>query len=119
MDVIHFTHGATDPLHSFEAKGVGFVPLADGGGDTHVSCAHLSPDAVIDAPSLTHAATMLVVHGRIVSFRQACLTPVGVRWRSGAGLIAGVVARVSRATELAVGYSGGPAPLVSCARVAS
>jgi hypothetical protein len=30
MRVIHFTQGATDPLEGFDAKGVRFVPLADG-----------------------------------------------------------------------------------------
>ena len=65
MRVIHFTHGATDPLEGFGAKGVRFLPLADGQGDTHVSCAHLDPGAEIQAPSLTHATALLVVHGRI------------------------------------------------------
>jgi len=45
MDVIHFTHGATDPLTAFDAHG----------GECHVSCAHLDPGAKIPAPSLTHA----------------------------------------------------------------
>jgi hypothetical protein len=66
MRVIHFTQGATDPLNTFDAKGVRFVPLADGSGDTHVSCAHLDPGAKIDAPSLTHAAALLIVHGRVI-----------------------------------------------------
>jgi hypothetical protein len=70
MDVIHFTHGATDPLVAFDSKGVRFLPLADGQGDTHVSCAHLEPGATIDAPPLTHAATLLVVHGRITITRN-------------------------------------------------
>jgi mannose-6-phosphate isomerase-like protein (cupin superfamily) len=65
MDVIHFTQGATDPLNAFDSIGVRFLPLADGQGDTHVSCAHLNPGAEIQAPSLTHAAALLVVHGRI------------------------------------------------------
>jgi hypothetical protein len=47
MHVIHFTHSATDPLVSFDAEGVHFVPLADGKGDTHVSCAHRDPDQMI------------------------------------------------------------------------
>jgi hypothetical protein len=65
MDVIHFTRGATDPLDAFDSTGVHFLPLADGQGDTHVSCAHLDPGATINAPSLTHATALLVVHGRI------------------------------------------------------
>lgn len=65
MDVIHFTQGATDPLSTFEAKGVRFLPLADGTGESHLGCAHLEPGATVNAPSLTHAATLLTVHGRI------------------------------------------------------
>ena len=65
MRIIHFTHGAADPLKNFDAKGAHYAPLADGDGDTHVSCVHLDPGATIHAPSLTHAAALLVVHGRI------------------------------------------------------
>jgi redox-sensitive bicupin YhaK (pirin superfamily) len=65
MRVIHFTSPAADPLKAFDSTGASFLPLADGEGDTHVSCVHLDPGATISAPSLTHAATLLVVHGRI------------------------------------------------------
>jgi hypothetical protein len=65
MRVIHFTQGAADPLNSFGATGVRFVPLADGTGQSHLSCAHLDPGANILGPSLTHATALLVVHGRI------------------------------------------------------
>jgi hypothetical protein len=65
MDVIHFTLGATDPLRGFFSRNVLFVPLADGTGECHVSCAHLGPFAKIDAPSLTHAAALLIVHGKV------------------------------------------------------
>src|ERR1700676_3929297 len=65
MRVIHFTRGATDPLEGFDAGGAHYVPLADGHGDMHLSCVHLNPGATINAPSLTHAAALLVVHGRI------------------------------------------------------
>jgi len=65
MKVIHFTHGATDPLEGFGATGARFLPLADGIGDTHVSCMHLEKGARIAWPSRTHAAALLVVHGRI------------------------------------------------------
>jgi hypothetical protein len=41
MDVIHFTRGAADPLNAFDAKRVSCVPLAEGRGASHVSCAHL------------------------------------------------------------------------------
>jgi len=65
MDVIHFTQGATDPLTTSGARGVRFVPLADGEGETHIACAHLSPGAAITTPSVTHAAALLVVHGQL------------------------------------------------------
>ena len=65
MRIIHFTHGATDPLKGFDAEGAHYVPLADGHGDTHLSCVHLEAGATINAPSLTHAAALLAVHGRI------------------------------------------------------
>jgi redox-sensitive bicupin YhaK (pirin superfamily) len=65
MDVIHFTHGAADPLKGFGASAASFLPLADGGGDTHISCLHLEIGGKIEAPSITHAAALLVVHGRV------------------------------------------------------
>jgi hypothetical protein len=65
MDVIHFTHGATDPLKGFSAFGASFVPLADGSRDTHISCLHLEHGGKISAPAISHAATLLVVHGRL------------------------------------------------------
>jgi len=65
MDVIHFTQGATDPLNAFDSIGVRFLPLADGQGDTHISCLHLEMGGKIEAPSITHAAAILVVHGRV------------------------------------------------------
>jgi hypothetical protein len=64
MLIIHFTQGATDPLTTHDAKGVRFLPLADGTGESHLSCAHLEPGATVNAPSLTHAVALLVVHGR-------------------------------------------------------
>jgi hypothetical protein len=65
MDVIHFTHGATDPLESPGARGAHFLPLADGEGDAHIGCVHLDPGARVESPSLAHAAALLVVYGRI------------------------------------------------------
>lgn len=62
--VSHFTRGATDPLTASDAQRGRFVPLADGGGDSHLGCAHLDPGAVIRSPSLTHAVALLIVHGR-------------------------------------------------------
>jgi hypothetical protein len=66
MQVIHFTRGATDPLKDFCAKGTGFVPLVDGGGDAHVSCLHLSAGAQISEPPATHDCALLVVHGHVI-----------------------------------------------------
>jgi hypothetical protein len=65
MRVIHFTHRATDSLESFDATGASFLPLADGQGDTHISCLHLEIGGKIEAPSITHAAALLIVHGRV------------------------------------------------------
>jgi hypothetical protein len=65
MRVIHFTHPAADPLKDFDASGASFLPLADGEGDTHISCLHLEMGGKIEAPSMTHAATLLIVHGHV------------------------------------------------------
>ncbi len=65
MDVIHFTHAAADPLKGFDASGASFLPLADGQGDTHISCLHLEMGGKVEAPSIPHAAALLVVHGRV------------------------------------------------------
>jgi redox-sensitive bicupin YhaK (pirin superfamily) len=65
MRVIHFTSGAADALTAFDATGASFLPLADGQGDTHISCLHLEIGGKIEAPSITHAAAILVVHGRV------------------------------------------------------
>ena len=65
MDVIHFTHGATDPLLFPGIDGAHFLPLADGEGDVHVGCVHLDRGATLETPSLTHATALLVVHGRL------------------------------------------------------
>jgi hypothetical protein len=65
MGVIHFTHGATDPLKGFDASGASFLPLGCGNGNSHISCLHLETGAEISSPSLSHAAALLCVHGRI------------------------------------------------------
>jgi redox-sensitive bicupin YhaK (pirin superfamily) len=65
MDVIHFTHGATDPMLVAGTRGAHFLPLADGEGDAHIGCVHLDPGATVESPSITHAVALLVVHGRI------------------------------------------------------
>lgn len=69
MDVIHFTRGATDPLTSPTATHAHYLPLADGHGDAHLSCAHLDPGAQITAPPTIHVTTLLIVHGRITLTR--------------------------------------------------
>src|SRR5260370_39376055 len=86
MDVIHFTQGATDPLNTHDAKGVRFLPLADGTGESHLSCAHLEPGATVNAPSLTHGAALLVVHGRITI---TTYDGAGIRLRAGVGAVFG------------------------------
>jgi hypothetical protein len=65
MRVIHFTLNAADPLKGFDASGATFLPLADGEGDTHLSCLHLEMGGKINAPSISHAAALLIVHGRV------------------------------------------------------
>jgi hypothetical protein len=65
MHIIHFTRAAADPLISSDVEGVHFLPLADGQGDIHLSCAHFNPGATVKASSLGHAAALLVVHGCI------------------------------------------------------
>ena len=37
----------------------------EGQGNSHVSCLHLDSNARIASPSLTHAAALLCVHGRL------------------------------------------------------
>jgi hypothetical protein len=65
MKVIHFTSPAADPLEAFHAAGAYFLPLADGQGDTHISCLHLEMDGKVESPSLSHATALLIVHGRV------------------------------------------------------
>jgi redox-sensitive bicupin YhaK (pirin superfamily) len=65
MKVIHFTSPAADPLKAFDASGASFLPLADGEGDTHISCLHLEMGGKVESPSLSHAAALLIVHGRV------------------------------------------------------
>jgi hypothetical protein len=66
MKIIHFTHGVTDPLTSFGAIGANFLLLADGQGDVHISCLHLESKSSVAAPSITHAAAVLVFHGEVI-----------------------------------------------------
>jgi hypothetical protein len=64
--VIHFTSGATDPLREFRSRGARFVPLADGFGDTHVSCLQLVAGGRIPKLPLTQACALLIVRGDVV-----------------------------------------------------
>ena len=65
MIVIHFTSPAAEPLRAFDAAGASFLPLADGEGDTHISCLHLETGGKVESPSLSHATALLIVHGRM------------------------------------------------------
>jgi hypothetical protein len=65
MFIIHFTSGAADPLSSFDATGARFLPLLEGEGNSHLSCLHLEKNGQVSSPSLTHAAALMVVHGRV------------------------------------------------------
>lgn len=66
MQVIHFTQGATDELNGrFRALGVGSVSLADGAGDTHLTCLHFVPGATVLAPPVTHDSALLIVFGKV------------------------------------------------------
>src|ERR1700733_3888605 len=65
MRAIHFPSPAAEPLRAFDATGATFLPLADGEGDTHISCLHLEMDGKVESPSLSHATALLIVHGRV------------------------------------------------------
>jgi redox-sensitive bicupin YhaK (pirin superfamily) len=88
MRVIHFTRGATDPLTVSGATGASFLPLADGEGDTHISCLHLERDGKIEAPSISHAAALLVVHGRITITGEHA-GPRNTKIHAGMGIVVG------------------------------
>jgi hypothetical protein len=65
MNIIHFTRAAADPLNSLGSSSAFFLLLADGQGNSHISCLHLETHGKIEAPSIIHAAALLVVHGRV------------------------------------------------------
>jgi hypothetical protein len=67
LNVVHFTHGATDPLQGFRCHGVRVVMLADGGGEyeTYVSCLHFEPGGWVTDPPTQRDSAILVVHGDI------------------------------------------------------
>jgi hypothetical protein len=65
MLIIHFVSVAADPLTDCNATGARFVPLLEGQDNSHISSLHLDSNARIPSPSLTQAAALLCVHGRI------------------------------------------------------
>lgn len=67
LNVIHFTHGATDRLQGLRSHGVSVVMLADGGGadETYVSCLHFEPGGWVTDPPAERASAILLVHGEV------------------------------------------------------
>jgi hypothetical protein len=53
MDVIHFTQVAADSLIAFDSCRASFLPLADGNGNSHISCLHIERNASIPSPQQT------------------------------------------------------------------
>jgi hypothetical protein len=64
-----------------------FLPLADGFGDSYIGCAHLERGATLDAPSITHAAALLVVHGRVTITVKR--TSMRIQFLAGMGAVFG------------------------------
>ena len=64
MDVIHFTQVTADSLFAFDSCRASFLPLADGNGNSHISCLHIERNASIP-PRKKPRRRALVVHGRI------------------------------------------------------
>jgi hypothetical protein len=62
VEVIHFTVGATDPLPSLLAHGARSVPLAEGSGQTRLSCLHLAAGSQLSEPLATYDCALLLVH---------------------------------------------------------
>jgi hypothetical protein len=57
------TGGRHGPEYAFDASGASFLPLGCREGNSHISCLHLEIGGKIEAPSITHAAALLCVHG--------------------------------------------------------
>jgi hypothetical protein len=72
LNVVHFTHGATDPVQGLRSHGVRVVMLADGGGadETYVSCLHFEPGGWVTDPPAERASAILAVHGRVTLFQS-------------------------------------------------
>ena len=83
LNVVHFTHGATDPLYGHRSHGVNIVLIADGGGadETYVSCLHFEPGGWVMDPPVGRDSVILVVHGEVTldercpSLIRHCLSP--------------------------------------------
>jgi hypothetical protein len=84
MLVIHFTSAATDPLQAFGSSGASFLPLAQTEGNSQISCLHLETGAQVPSPSLSHAAALLCVHGRITVTTEIPYTQIDIHAGMGA-----------------------------------
>lgn len=110
MNVIHFTQGATDPLMRCRGQGARFVRLADGVGESHVSCMHLESGGGISDLRFPCGAALLIVHGRgiliglDISVRLDLLAGMGVVLAANEGISlsseTGAIVIVFESTEL-------------------
>jgi hypothetical protein len=77
-----------------------------------VSCAHLEPGATIDAPPLNHAATLLVIHGRITLTKLVATTHIDIH--AGVGCVFDRDERYSLHSDTGTTWpSDTPAPLIT------
>jgi redox-sensitive bicupin YhaK (pirin superfamily) len=89
MQVIHFTEGTTDVLEGSGARRTLYVSLAQGSGDTHVTCLHLRAGASVSGPPANRDCVFLVVYGQVTVTTiepqcRLCLPPgVGIVIKSG------------------------------------
>jgi hypothetical protein len=98
MQIIHFTQAAADLLTAFDATGALFLPLMEGQGNSHVSCLHLDSNARIPSPSVTHAAALLVVHGRITVTTRSPTIRIEIHAGMGSVVDAGEMYSIESAT---------------------
>jgi hypothetical protein len=66
VKVIHFTAGATDLVLPSRGAKARFVPLARGGGETHVTCLHLLPGGTVVRPPVESDCALLIVSGSAI-----------------------------------------------------
>jgi hypothetical protein len=69
MHVIYFTQGATDPLHQIRTRGA--LRPARGRQQRHPRELPRVAASRLTTPSISHAATLLVVHGGITVLESA------------------------------------------------